>query len=695
MGMPLLTELKQRKLVQWALAYVAAAFALLQGVDMVSAKFGWSNTVGRTLILVAVLGLFVVLLLAWYHGERGAQKVSGTELALLTLLFAIGGTLIWKFGPAEGEEKPGSDHSSGAQAAAGTRRGSPELWSDPGFPPAASKGRKSIAVLPFENLSGDPDNAYFASGMQDMILTKLAAIGELKVISRTSTERYASHPGNLKEIAQQLGVGTVLEGSVQKAGNAVLINVQLIDAATDEHLWAEAYPRTLDNIFGVEGEVAQKIADALRAKLTMAESASMARVPTQNPAAYEAFLKAEYLLEQARRSWQPETFAKASAEYRRSIELDPGFALAHARMAYCYLSQHWFFKRLSGAELAEVKASVDRALALSPEDPDAHLALAFFHYWGFREYEAATAEFHRTLQLSPNRSEAWSGLAFIARRTSRVSESLQYSNRAIELSPRDARLLGESGWTHLLLRNYAEADRELRQSLAIAPDDGNILDALLKTRLFGFGDASIGEEILGLSVDWRIVGNNNLGGDVAHLLNVRAYALVFGRRYADALREWETAPSRTDYERRSARVARVVIRMLAGGVEQVRDECKALEAELAPQLAADPEAFDLLQHESWMQACLGRRNEALAAARKSVDTLPMAKDSYFGAYQLVGLAQIAAQVGAHDQALDVIDELMALPAGQVMSISRLRLDPVFDPLRENARFEALLKRSGP
>jgi hypothetical protein len=193
----LLTEMKQRKLAQWALAYAAAAFAVVQGLDLVANRFGWSGTVGRVLIIAAFVGFFVTLLLAWYHGERGAQRASGTELVLLVLLLAIGGGLAWKYGP----ERVGRESGTGVDPAS-----------------AAPSIGKSIAVLPFENLSADADNAFFASGMQDMILTKLAAIGELKVISRTSTEKYASHPDDLKTIAQQLGVATILEGSVQKRG---------------------------------------------------------------------------------------------------------------------------------------------------------------------------------------------------------------------------------------------------------------------------------------------------------------------------------------------------------------------------------------------------------------------------------------------------------------------------------------------
>src|SRR5690348_10164599 len=227
-----LIRLKQRKLVQWALAYVAAAWAVLQALGLAVDSYDWPHGVMRIAFAVIALGFVVALVLAWYHGERGAQRVTGTELLILALLLAIGGGLLWRF------ERTTSATSS--PDAAQRNPGATLLMT-----PIVAIPAKSIAVLPFENLSGDKDNAYFADGMQDLILTKLADIGDLKVISRTSTAKYQSHPDNLKIIAQQLGVAAILEGSVQKAGNQVLVNVQLIDAHTDSHIWADSYTRTL------------------------------------------------------------------------------------------------------------------------------------------------------------------------------------------------------------------------------------------------------------------------------------------------------------------------------------------------------------------------------------------------------------------------------------------------------------------
>ena len=266
-----LQRLKERKLVQWTVAYVAAAFALLQGIDIVAQRFGWPEQTMRLVIMALSVGLFVTLVLAWYHGERGAQRVTGTELLILALLLAIGGGFLWRFAGASHEGIVRSDAPPAATAAS---------------PAPAAIPEKSIAVLPFENLSEDKANAYFATGMQDEILTRLAGIHDLKVISRTSTEQYASHPPNLRIVAEQLGVATVLEGGVQKADGKVRINLQLIDARSDSHLWAQNYDRDLKDVFAVQSDVAEKVADALKAQLLPAESARIASEPTKNPEAF-------------------------------------------------------------------------------------------------------------------------------------------------------------------------------------------------------------------------------------------------------------------------------------------------------------------------------------------------------------------------------------------------------------------------
>ena len=690
--------LKQRKLVQWAVAYVAFAFALIQGVDVVAQQFGWPEGVRRGITLALALGFFVVLVLAWYHGERGAQRVTGTELLIITLLLAVGGGVLWRY--ARAPVVSAADSSTSVVTASGMAPVSQAVGTTPASMAASTAATqsipaKSIAVLPFENLSSDKDNAYFSDGMQDLILTKLADIGQLKVISRTSTMKYASHPEDLKTIAQQLGVATILEGSVQKAGNQVLINVQLIDARSDNHLWAESYTRTLDNIFGVEGEVAQKVADALKARLTNAEQQNVAAIPTQSPAAYDWFLKAEFQANKAFDSQRAADFKLAEDDYRHAIALDPGFALAYARLAYWQMAGDWFVAPLTAGGLAEVKATIDHTLAIAPDLPDAHLALGFYYYWGYRRYADASAQFERVLQLAPNNVEALGGLAFIDRRRGRWPQALATLQQALLISPRDAYLLGEYGTTLCIMRRYREAERQLTRSLAIEPGQTNNQDALWTTRLIGLGDARSAHKAYDPLPGWRLHTQNYMGaGDIFGLINSIVYPDVFERNFDAALRAWDSAPVNTDAEQLTRRAARVAIEVIAGRQSAIQSECAQLKPPLEAELAKHPVAIRNLQQVAWVDVCLGRNADAIAAARRISEGMPLSRDAYFGAYALAGLAEVEAHAGAKDQALQLIDQLLAMPAGEVMSVTRLKLDPVWDPLRGDPRFQALLKKYG-
>jgi len=682
-----LLRLRQRKLVQWVLAYIAFAFALIQVLDVIAQRFRWPDQIEKLLIFALAIGFVVALILAWYHGERGAQKVSGTEIAILALLLAIGGGLLWGYG-----------RTSSHPAVAGAARDAAALKQHPAsMAPARAIPipAKSIAVLPFENLSEDKGNAYFADGMQDLILTKLADIGDLKVISRTSTAKYESHPDNLKVIAQQLGVAAILEGSVQKAGNQVLINVQLIDAQSDNHLWAESYTRTLDNIFGVEGEVAQKVADALKAKLTSTEQQNVTAIPTQNTAAYNWYLKADYQAHKAFDAQDGAEFELAESDYRKAIALDPGFALARAQLAYWQMVSHWFVAPLPPDELAKIKATIDGTLAVAPDLPDAHLALGYYYYWGYRRYAEAAKQFERVLQLAPNNVEALGGLAFIERRRGQWPQALATLQRALLIAPRDSEMLGEYGWTLCIMRRYAEAEQVLMRALTMEPGKTNNQDALWTTRLVGLGDAQGARTAYIPRPGWRLdTAKNIAAGDVDGLVNPIVYPDVFERHFDKALLAWDSAPVSTDAERLTRRAARVAIEIIAGRQSAIQSECVQLKPPLEAELAKHPDAIGNLQQVAWVDVCLGRNAEAIAAARRASEVMSVAKDAYFGAYTLAGLAEVEAHAGAKDDSLKLVEQLLAMPAGEVMSVTRLRLDPVWDPLRGDPRFQALLKKYG-
>ena len=297
---------------------------------------------------------------------------------------------------------------------------------------------KSIAVLPFENLSEEKDNAYFAEGIQNEILTRLATVRDLKVISRISTAKYQSKPDNLKTVAQELGVSTILEGAVQKAGDKVRVNVQLIDARADTHLWAKSYDRDFKDVLAVESEVSQEIAEALQANLSPSESHVLAAVRTPDTEAYDLFLRGEYEFRQAESSFTADAYDRADAFYRQALARDPNFAEAAAELARSRLSRHWNVSPLAPAELEEVKSLIDRALALAPNSPEAHFALGLFFYWGHRQYEMALTEFNRTLELQPNNALARQYCASVYRRRGEWERSLADFQRAQELDPLDA-----------------------------------------------------------------------------------------------------------------------------------------------------------------------------------------------------------------------------------------------------------------
>ncbi len=332
---------------------------------------------------------------------------------------------------------------------------------------SASAPSKSIAVLPFENMSADSNNVYFANGMQDMILTKLADIGDLKVISRTSTERYKSHPTDLKTIAAQLGVATILEGSVQKAGNQVLINVQLINAQSDNHIWAESYTRTLDNIFGVEGEVAEKIASALNAKLSPAESKAVTRVPTHNPAAYDAYLRG---LSLETNTTLLGTFQTADSAYRRAVQLDPNFALAWAHLSSINSFAYFNFIAYTPAHLAKAKQALDRAIALAPDAIATQIAAGDYYYHGLRHYEEALAAYRKVLKISPNNAAALVGIGYVERRLGHWHRAIDYMERSLALDPRNVQTLEDLGDSYFCLLDFGKAKEMYRRVLALNPD---------------------------------------------------------------------------------------------------------------------------------------------------------------------------------------------------------------------------------
>ena len=305
------------------------------------------------------------------------------------------------------------------------------VWKSEFIPHPVANG---VAVLPFENLSGDPDNAYFADGIQEEILTRLAGIADLKVISRSSTQQYQSKPRNLREIAKQLGVANIVEGSLQKAADQVRVNVQLVNAQSDSHLWADSYDRKLTDIFGVESEIAKRIAEALQAKLTGAEQQALAVKPTNNPEAYDAYLRG--LAFEARTSF-PDNLEKTVGFYERAVQLDPAFALAWARLSRANAQTYFDGLDKTPARRDAAERALNAAQKLQPNSPETLLAQAYYQYWVLRDYELAKATFGRVRQLLPGSSDVPAALALIARRQGHWDESVAYWEQTLVLDPRN------------------------------------------------------------------------------------------------------------------------------------------------------------------------------------------------------------------------------------------------------------------
>ena len=403
-------------MVQWGIAYAAGAWGFLQGLEYVSGLLSWPDQLQKVAGLALLIGLPIVLVLAWYHGDRGEQRVSRTELAILTLLFMLGGGLFWRY-----------QHTSESLTVAVTATSA----TSPTATIPVDSG-PSIAVLPFDNRSAKADDAFFVDGIHDDILTQLSKVSALKVISRTSVEQFRDTKLPVKDIAALLGVNSILEGGVQRGGDRVRVTVQLIDAATDAHLWAETFDRdlTAENVFAIQSEVAAAIAGALRAELTAGEKARVDDVPTQSIEAWESYQLGKQRM--ARRS--SESLAEAEQFFRKAIELDPQFALAHVGLADVLALQVLYSGAPRVAALTEADKSVAEALRLQPDLSEAWASAgtnAFFR----RAYDGAGTKFRRAIEINPNNSTARHRYSVVLRDTGRHDESLEQIERAIALDP--------------------------------------------------------------------------------------------------------------------------------------------------------------------------------------------------------------------------------------------------------------------
>jgi serine/threonine protein kinase/Tfp pilus assembly protein PilF len=559
---------------------------------------------------------------------------------------------------------------------------------------------KSVAVLPFSNLSKEEQNAYFADGVQDQILTDLSQIADLKVISRTSVMQYKSGVArNLRKIAEELGVAHVVEGSVQRAANKIRVSAQLIDARTDIHLWAQTYDRDLADVFAIQSEVAEQIAQALQAKLSPSESHVLASARTHDTEAYDLFLRGEYEFHQAESSFAADSLDRADAFYRQALARDPNFVEAALELARSRLSRHWFVSPLAPAELSEVKSIIDRALALAPNSPEAHFALGLFFYWGHRQYENALAGFDRALELQPNNALALQYRAMVYRRRGEWERCLADLQRAQELDPRDSQIPGAIGSTYENLRLWKDAERALLRALAIDPHNALAALDLLRTRLNGTGDIDSTRRALdgfpeAIKLLDLIVGRGATAfADVQPIIGDWAYLDVVERRFTEAFQAVEKRVVNDEPAHLRQLAGRAAVRVLAGQPEAAKSAGEEALPLLEAGLKERPDDPLAMAQLSWVYLALGRNADALRLSRQAADMISIEKDAHSGPSFQKGLAQIEARVGAPEEAVKRLRRLLSMPAGWLVSIALLKIDPVWDPIRNRPDFQQLL--SGP
>jgi TolB-like protein/Tfp pilus assembly protein PilF len=553
---------------------------------------------------------------------------------------------------------------------------------------ASSIPEKSIAVLPFENHSRDPDNAYFADGIQDEILTRLSKIADLKVISRTSTQHYKSAPENLPEIARQLGVAHVVEGSVQKSGDAVRVNVQLIKAANDSHLWADTFDRKLTDIFSVESEVAKAIAEQLRAHLSGQEEQVIAAKPTDNPEAYDAYLRG--LAYSLKTAVTPANALAAQKYLEEAVRLDPKFALSWALLSIVdsrgYLTQ---LLQPTVALREEARQAAETAFTLQPNLGEAVVATGYYHYSCLKDYDTAVRYYEQARQLLPNSSRIPESLAYLERRRGQWDRSESYFNEAERLDPRNVNLLTQHALSYMILRRFREALRKFDQVLDITPDDVDTL-ALKANVAQAEGDLPRAAALL---------APLHPPADETAALETEVYQAILERRPAPAISRLKEILAKPDpalgYFIGELRFWLGWAQEVAGDHPAAQESWRQARSELESFLKEQPANHVLIGDLALTNTALGDKAAALALAERAMAVTPIQKDAVDGPAPIEILARVAAQVGEPDRAIDALQKLLSMPSSGPFALNLpltpalLRLDPMFDPLRNDPRFQKL------
>ena len=554
---------------------------------------------------------------------------------------------------------------------------------------------KSIAVLPFENRSEEKANAYFADGVQDEILARLSKVADLKVISRTSTQHYKSAPENLPEIAKQLGVAHILEGSVQKRGDAVRVNVRLVKAANESHLWADTFDRKLTDIFSVESEVAKAIADQLRAKLSGQEEQVIAAKPTDNVEAYDAYLRGlAYTLKTGTNT--PAYYLAAQKYLREAVRLDPKFALAWALLSLVdargYISVNL---QPTVALREETRQAAETALTLQPNLSEALHAKAFYHYACLKDYDTAVRYFEQARQFLPNNSRIPQSLAYVARRRGEWDRSEAYFNEAERLDPRNVSLLAQHALSYTMLRRFPEAVRKLDQVLDIIPDDADTLST----------KAAIAQAEGDLPRASALLAPLRPAAGLAQALETQVYQAILERRPAEIVSRLKEILAKPDpalgYFNGELRFYLGWAQEVAGDHAGAQESWRQTRSELESFLKEQTENRRLVEHLALTNMGLGDKVATLTLAERAIAANPIERDAVSGAAPIEVLARVAARMGEPDRAIVALQKLLSVPGEGALAENipltpaLLRLDPMFDPLRNDPRFEKIVASLAP
>jgi serine/threonine protein kinase/Tfp pilus assembly protein PilF len=547
---------------------------------------------------------------------------------------------------------------------------------------------RSIAVLPFENRSEDKTNAYFADGIQDEILTRLSKIADLKVISRTSTQHYKSAPENLAEIGRQLGVAHILEGSVQRSGDGVRVNVQLIKAANDSHLWADTFDRKLTDLFSVESEVAKAIAEQLRAKLTGQEEQVIAAKPTDNTEAYDAYLRG--LAYTLKSGTTPANALAAQTYLREAVRLDPKFALAWALLSRIDSRGYLTLTLQPTVTLQEeARQAAETALTLQPNLGEAVAAKGFYYYACLNDYDTAVRYLEQARQFLPNNNRIPETLAYVERRRGQWDRSESYFIEAERLDPRDANLLSQHAAHYGFRRRFPEALRKLDQILNITPDDAETLAF----------KANIAQAEGDLPRASALLAPLHPNADDTSALETQVYQAILERRPAPMIARLKEILAKPDpalgYITGELRFYLGWAQEVAGEHAAAQETWRQARSELELFLKEQPDNSILIGYLALINMGLGEKATALALAERGMALRPIEKNALQGSARIESLARVAAGTGEPDRAIAALQKLFSIPSAGMLAESMpltpalLRLDPMFDPLRNDPRFQAL------